>query len=321
MRIAATSPQKPRVMDLGDTGKRVRQLENTLKAEGLLKGKVDSTFDARTGKAVVAWKKQNNWVNDSPVVGRRLADELGLKGTFKKGEPEGTATPKTLRGASYNCKIHRNPEVVGRTVAQIAKSKNLDFIQLQEISTYRKQLEKIPGYKLITFPGSKDRGETGILVRDSIEAKFPKSIEADVGWTNVRGGVAQPRASTTVRLAGWLRVGSVHAPPGIDWKNGRPVGGEQRIRSYQSLTSKLAAHANRAQDRGLAVLLGGDWNEGAATGGRGSPSWLANKAGLKKYPTGGIDWQMASGLHLTKLRRGAKYGSDHPLVTFTVKAK
>lgn len=308
-------------MDLGDTGSKVRQLETKLKAEGLLKGKVDSTFDARTEKAVVAWKKQNHWLNDSAVVGRRLADELGLKGTFKKGEAEGSQTPKTLRGASYNCKIGRNAETVGRTVAQIAKSKNLDFIQLQEISTYRKQLEKIPGYRLITFPGSKDRGETGILVRDSLEAKFPKSVEADVGWTNVRGGVAQPRSTTTVRLAGWLRVGSVHAPPGIDWKNGRPVGGEQRIRSYQSLTKKLAAHANRAQARGLAVLFGGDWNEGARTGGPGSPSWLANKAGLKKHPTGGIDWVMSSGLELSKLRRGAKYGSDHPLVTYTVKAR
>lgn len=308
-------------MDIGDTGSRVRQLEKKLKAEGLLKGKVDNTFDARTEKAVVAWKQANNWRNDSGVVGRRLADELGLKGVFKKGEPEGSETPKTLRGASYNCKIDRNPAVVGKTVAQIAKSKKLDFIQLQEISTYRKQLENIPGYKLITFPKSKDRGETGILVRDGLEAKFPKSIEADTGWTNVRGGVAQPRASTTVRLAGWLRVGSVHAPPGIDWKNGKAVGGEARIRSYQSLTSKLAQHANRAQDRGLAVLLGGDWNEGANSSGLGSPSWLANKAGLKKHPTGGIDWMMSSGLTLSKLRRGAKYGSDHPLVTYTVKAR
>lgn len=320
MRVIAQKPQ-PRVMDIGDTGSKVRQLEKKLKAEGLLTGKVDNTFDARTEKAVVAWKKSNNWVNDSAVVGRRLADELGLKGTFKKGAAEGSETPKTLRGGSYNCKIDRNPAVVGRTVAQIAKSKNLDFLQLQEISTYRKQLENIPGYKLITFPKSKDRGETGILVREELEAKFPKSVEADTGWTNVRGGVAQPRSTTTVRLAGWLRVGSVHAPPGIDWKNGKPVGGEARIRSYQSLTKKLAAHANRAQERGLAVLLGGDWNEGATTGGPGSPSWLANKAGLKKHPTGGIDWMMSSGLALTKLHRGPKFGSDHPLVTYTVKAR
>jgi hypothetical protein len=98
------------------------------------------------------------------------------------------------------------------------------------------------------------------------------------------------------------------------------VGGEARIRSYQSLTQRLAAHANRLRERNpdVAVLFGGDWNEGASTGGPGSPSWLADKAGLKKYPTGGIDWQMGRGLKLEKLRRGPKFGSDHPLVTFTV---
>lgn len=315
MRIAT---KQPRVMNLGDTGPRVRDLEKTLKAEGLLKGAVDNTFDARTAKAVVAWKKEHEWKNTRPVVGQAMARALGLRGTFTSGSAEGTETPNKLRGATYNCRIGRDPQVVAKTVGQIARSRKLDFIQLQEISGYHKQLENIAGYKLITFPKSKDRGETGILVRDEVEAKFPKSVEAATGWTNVRGGVAQPRAATTVRLAGWLRVGSVHAPPGIDWKNGKPVGGEGRIRSYQSLTQRLAAHANRAQERGLAVLLGGDWNEGAATGGPGSPSWLAQKAGLKKFPTGGIDWQMGSGLKLEKLRRGPKFGSDHPLVTFTV---
>ena len=322
MRIAATKPQ-PRVMDVGDKGTRVRQLEKQLKAEGLLKGPVDGLFDARTEKAVVAWKKANAWSNTKPVVGQRLAAELGLRGTFTKGEPEGTATPKTLKDATYNCRIGRNPELVGKTVAHIAKSRKLDFIQLQEISGYHRQLEKIPGYKLITFPGSKDRGETGVLVRDELATGHEKSIEAATGWTNVRGGVAQPRAATSVRVAGWLQVGSVHAPPGIDWKNGRPVGGEARIKSYQSLTQRLAAHANRLRERNpdVAVLFGGDWNEGASTGGPGSPSWLASKAGLKKFPTGGIDWQMGRGLKLDQLRRGPKFGSDHPLVTFTVTRK
>jgi endonuclease/exonuclease/phosphatase (EEP) superfamily protein YafD len=108
---------------------------------------------------------------------------------------------------------------------------------------------------------------------------------------------------------------SVHAPPGIDWVNGVPRGGEQRNKSYQSLTSKLLRHVRRANE---AVLIGGDWNEGARTSGPGSPSWLAAKGGLKKYRNGRIDWEMARGAKLTDMHVGSAGGSDHRIVVFTV---
>lgn len=303
MKIALKHP----VLQLGSTGRRVEVLEKRLKALGELKGPIDDRFDARTAAAVVQYKRENGFANTRPRVGARMAIALNL--------PE-QKQPNKLKGASYNCKIHRPPAEVGKTVAHFLKSRDLDFMQLQEISGYHDVLNKIPGYKLVTFRNSKDHGETGVLVRDGIEAKHRQSIEAETGWTNVNGGVAQPRAATSVRVAGWLRVASIHAPPGIDWVNGRPVGGEARVKSYQSLTRKLAQAANRNPD--MAMLYGGDWNEGASTGGPGSPSWLAARAGMKKYPTGGIDWEMARGCVLTNLKRGPRGGSDHPLVTFTV---
>jgi exonuclease III len=305
MKIAASSKQP--VLQLGSTGRRVEVLEKRLKEQGLLKGPVDDRFDARTAAAVVKYKKQNGFTNFRPRVGAKMAMALNL--------PE-QKQPKTMKGASYNCEIHRNPAVVGKTVAHFLKSRDLDFMQLQEISGYHDVLNKIPGYKLITFKGSKDHGETGVLVRDGIEAKNAQSIEADTGWINQHNGIAQPRAATSVKLAGWLRVASIHAPPGINWVNGHPVGGEARIKSYQSLTAKLARAANRNPD--VAMLYGGDWNEGASTGGPGSPSWLAAKAGMKKYATHGIDWEMARGAVVKNIRRGPNGGSDHPLVTFTV---
>lgn len=305
-------------MRLGSTGPRVRQLEQKLKASGDLKGPVDNRFDAKTAKAVVAWKRENGWDAPKAVVGARMADELGIKGAFTAAEPEGSKTPSKMKGATYNCEIGRNPQVVKKTVADFAKKGDLDFMQLQEISGYHKELRSIPGYRLITFPGSKDHGETGVLVKKELLAQYPKSIEAATGWTNVHGGPAQPRASTSVKLAGWLRVASIHAPPGIDWKNGHAVGGSDRVKSYQSLTARLAAHANRVQSRGVAVLFGGDWNEGARTGGPGSPSWLAAQAGLKKHATGGIDWEMSSGCKVSNVKVGANGGSDHRIVTFTV---
>ena len=49
-----------------------------------------------------------------------------------------------------------------------------------------------------------------------------------------------------------------------------------------TLMEKLRGAARNAIDKGRAVLLGGDWNEGASTGGTWSPSWLASEADLNK---------------------------------------
>lgn len=296
---------------LGSTGTAVRALERKLVNQGYLDQPADTRFDKATARAVLAYKRDHGWDDPKPVVAERLASALNLTDQFDSG----SATPKTMKGGTYNAEIGRDPKHVANVVRGFLENQNLDFLQLQEISGYHRELERIPGYKLITFPGSKDRGETGVLVRDSIEAKFPRSHQADSGWTNVRGGKAQPRAATSVRIAGWLRVASVHAPPGIDWVNGRPVGAPARVKSYQSLMQKLLKQANRND---TALLIGGDWNEGARTGGPGSPSWLAAQAGLTKHANHSIDWEMSRGLRLQYLKPGPDGGSDHRLRTFTV---
>ena len=59
--------------------------------------------------------------------------------------------------------------------------------------------------------------------------------------------------------------------------------------------------------------------KGAATGGPGSPSWLAAHGKMQKHAHHSIDWEMSRGLKLTHTQvRGAGL-SDHNLVTFTVK--
>lgn len=319
MKVSAKRPH----LKLGSTGQRVQALEKKLKQLGHLEGKVDSTFDARTQAAVLEYKRLQGW-DPRPVVGDRMARSLGIASAPQSGggkEPTGTKTPSELKGATYNCKIGRKPAAVAKWLGDFAKAKKLDFVQLQEISGYHDALEKIPGYRLITFPKSKDHGETGVLVRDDIETKGARSLQSKIGWTNVRGGVAQPRAATSVRLAGWLRVVSVHAPPGIDWKNGQAVGPSQRIRSYGSLTEKLLGHSKRQAERNpdQGMIIGGDWNEGASTGGKWSPSWLAANGGFRKHRTGGIDWEMARGARVSDVKRGPDGGSDHHIVTFTVR--
>lgn len=317
--MRVTSQSQHHLLKIGSTGERVERLEERLKQLGHLKGPVDDTFDARTADAVQRYKRVQGW-KPRPVVGDRMADALELNRPHAHigAHAPGTRTPTTMRGGTYNCEIGRDPEKVAKFVEHAARSQNLDFLQLQEISGYHRALEKIPGYHLVTFPGSKDHGETGVLVKDDLKAQLPRSLQSDEGWTNVRGGVAQPRAATKVTLGGWLDVVSLHAPPGIDWKNGHAVGPEQRIKSYGSLMEKLRDAARTAIAKGRAVLLGGDWNEGARTGGKWSPSWLASQAGLHKDATGRIDWEMSHGARVTDMRVRDSGGSDHRLVTFTV---
>ena len=237
-------------------------------------------------------------------------------------------TPSTLKGATYNVERDRSPKQVQQWLGRFAKSQKLDFVQVQEINGYHEALEKIPGYHLVTFPKSKDHGESGILVKDDLLAKHAKSIQGEGGgWTTVRGGHAPPRAATAVQLAGWLEVVSAHQPPSVDWKNGHPVGPENRVKTYESLSEKLLAFAKQQlkSNPDQALLIGGDWNEPASTQGKWSPGWIAQQAGLtthggaKTHGNGRIDYEMSSGCQVSNVKAGPTGGSDHNIVTFTVR--
>ncbi len=298
---------------VGSHGPAVRALEQKLSSQGYLDGPVDGTFDQATARAVVKYKRDNGWDDPKPVVRDRMAAALGIDG-FQVG----TEKPKQMKGGTYNAELNRPPALVAKTIRGFLENQKLDFLQLQEISQYHDVLEKIPGYKLITFEGTRDRGETGILVREGIATSHERSHESDFGWETTKNTFSQPRAATSVKVAGWLRVASVHAPPGLDWVNGQPRGHADRVRSYRSLMEKLLKQANKND---TPLLIGGDWNEGASTGGPGSPSWLAAQAGLTKHANHSIDWEMSRGLKLKYFAPGPDGGSDHRLRTFTVTQK
>ena len=324
MRIV--SPQnrnsKSKVMTVGATGSKVQDLETKLKTRGYLKGKADGTFDAKTATAVSEFKKDHGWKGAHPagVVGSKLTDRLHLKGTFKAGatsEPtKGSETPRSMKGGTYNCLRDRDPNQVKKVVSGFLKQGKLDFLQVQEIQQYHKALNSIPGYHLVTFPGSRDHGESGVLVRDGLKESNKESIQSTKSYFTQSGSVAQPRAATAVKLAGWLNVASVHSPPAIDFVNGHAVGPERRVESYIDLSKHMVAYAKT--HKGESILFGGDWNEGSRSTGVGSPSWIAEQAGMKKSGNGRIDWAMAKGAKILNMKTGPHGGSDHRLVTYTV---
>ncbi|MDY7231910.1 peptidoglycan-binding protein [Hyalangium rubrum] len=327
-------------LHVGSTGNRVQKVEERLKSLGYLKGAADNRFDASTAKAVVDYKRDHGW-EEKPqgVVGERMARSLkraatttttSTATTTQASQTSGSGgknrTPSTLKGATYNVERDRNPQEVQKKLGNFAKSHDLDFIQLQEINGYHKALEKIPGYHLVTFPKSKDHGESGILVKDDLLTKHAQYIQGEGGWTTVRGGHAPPRAATAVQVAGWLKVVSVHQPPSVDWKNGQPVGPENRVDTYKSLSEKLLAFAKRQlkNNPDQALLIGGDWNEPESTRGKWSPHWLAQQAGMnthggvKTHGNGRIDYEMSTGCRVSNVKAGPTLGSDHNIVTFTV---
>ncbi|CAM4164234.1 peptidoglycan-binding domain-containing protein [Corallococcus exiguus] len=332
-----------RPLHVGSTGNRVQKVEERLKSAGYLKGAADDRFDAKTAKAVVAYKRDNGWEGKPQgVVGERMDQSLkrisatttpGTEGSTTAqtsaagGSDSKSKTPSQLKGATYNVERDRNPQDVKKWLGDFAKKNKLDFVQLQEINGYHKALENIPGYHLVTFPGAKDHGETGILVKDSLLQGQKTSIQGEGGgWTTVRGGHAPPRAATAVKLAGWLQVVSAHQPPSVDWKGGEPVGPKNRVSTYKSLSEKLLGFAQRkiAKNPDEGLLIGGDWNEPASTKGKWSPGWIAQQAGMtthggvESHGHGKIDYAMSYGCKVSNVRAGPTGGSDHNIVMYTV---
>ncbi|WP_170115663.1 peptidoglycan-binding domain-containing protein [Melittangium boletus] len=325
-------PHPHRPLHVGSTGSRVQKVEERLESLGYLKGAADDRFDAGTAKAVVDYKRDHGWTGKPQgVVGERMARSLknitATQASPTNGNGGKNKTPSTLKGATYNVERDRKPKEVREWLGDFAKRQKLDFVQVQEINDYHKALENIPGYHLVTFPKSKDGGESGILVKDDLLAKNATYIQGEGGgWTTVRGGHAPPRAAPAVQLAGWLKVVSVHQPPSVDWKNGKPVGPENRVKTYASLSEKLLAFAKQQLKRNpdQALLIGGDWNEPASTQGKWSPGWIAQQAGMnthggvKTHGNGRIDWEMSKGCRVSNIKAGPTGGSDHNIVTFTV---
>ncbi|HEX8704492.1 MAG TPA: peptidoglycan-binding protein [Myxococcaceae bacterium] len=338
MRTKAHRPH----LHVGSTGGRVQKVEERLKSLGYLKGPADERFDARTAKAVVDYKRDHGWEGEPQGgVGERMACSLKhtsaastaststatTEASSTSGSGGKNRTPSTLKGATYNVERDRSPAEVQDKLRRFTKQNDLDFIQLQEINGYHKALEKIPGYHLVTFPKSKDHGESGILVKDDLLTKKEQYIQSEGGWDTVRGGRAPPRAAPAVQLAGWLKVVSVHQPPTVDWKNGQISGPPNRVDTYKSLTEKLLAFAKRQlkNNPDQALLIGGDWNEPDTTKGKWSPRWLAQQAGMtthggmKTHGHGSIDYELSAGCKVSNIKAGPNMGSDHNIVTFTVR--
>jgi endonuclease/exonuclease/phosphatase (EEP) superfamily protein YafD len=192
----------------------------------------------------------------------------------------------------------------------------LDFLCLQEAQGYTAALRGLaPDYVLIS-PGPGH--ETAILVRSTayVDERDRVPMARDT-WLTTLGNEATIRTMVICRLDGWLTVTSLHLPPSVYWRHGRPHGPTARVRVYRQIIRRLSRWVAYREG---SLLVAADWNEPADTSGRWSPRWLANVTGSRIATNGGIDYVLSRGCHVSNMRPVSdRGGSDHRAHIFTIR--
>lgn len=219
------------------------------------------------------------------------------------------------------CNVHATsrPWLLFPWLFTLLRVLRVDVVLLQELTPrHVRKLERRRAWRLLEDGGS------GVLARKRLAWDWPKVAELGRGWYGWR--VKRMHAGRTmphVRVAGWLRVGSLHGPPGVGFTpDGRMTGVDDRRAAWQSWMLALARLLERrttpGEYAGTAELWGGDWNEGRMSTGRLSPSWLARRYGLTLAGRG-IDYVGVRGCQVTRWRRvGRGPGMDHDAVLYVV---
>lgn len=221
------------------------------------------------------------------------------------------------------CNVHTTsrPWLLFPWLFTLCTLRRVDVVLLQELTPrHVRALDRRNGWRLLTAHGG-----AGVLARRRLAWDHPKVTSLGRGWYGWRTrSMHEGRRMPHVRVAGWLRVGSLHGPPGVGFDAaGRMTGVDDRRASWQSWMLALARLLERRTmpadpNAGTAELWGGDWNEGRRSVGRLSPSWLARRYGLALVGRG-IDYVAVRGCQVSSWRRvGRGPGMDHDAVLYVV---
>jgi endonuclease/exonuclease/phosphatase family metal-dependent hydrolase len=227
----------------------------------------------------------------------------------------------TLRGGTFNLLYGRDPERVIREVSRLFDKHGLGFLCVQEFSDYRDDF-KAAGWTVVPEHGP---CESGVLVAPGVAVdEVSRHVYGD-GWITVRGGRFPAAVHNEVRLAGWLRVRSVHLPTPTFWPNGRLMAPAERADDLRATMRGLWRFLARPGFWN-ARLVAGDWNEPPQTVGQWTPRWLARTTGSRlAVPTsreghGRIDYAVVKGARVVEIFKDTTIPelSDHEPVIFKV---
>lgn len=212
--------------------------------------------------------------------------------------------PTSLHGGIFNCAAGRRPAIVGASVAAILDAHPLDFLLLSEANRAARELRQIDGYRLL----GPTRSGSAVLVRLGVKVTLQRVIPGSpIPWT-FRGKVKPRRRFATCLLGGWLRVVSVHMEPNPDAGNARVLRG----RAYAGTLARLKRWVDARP--GYPIVMAGDWNKPSTSPdvqALGS-AWHVGAPRQACYP-------ITRRAHVRDLCAVREGGSDHPLVTFTVR--
>lgn len=231
---------------------------------------------------------------------------------------------KKLQGGSYNLRYGRPQLAVKSEVERLLKKHNLDFLAVQEAEDYWRVLNNIKGYKYFSTRTYRGGTENGILVREGLKTSKPMFDSFGDGWITDRGGNHAPVSLSRVKIAGWLRVGSIHAPTPIYFGKSGPSGPEERLDDFMLLMKKVYRYLKFAGKTSKIIV--GDWNEPLSTKTPWSPGWIAakTKATVKDTEStsgfGRIDYPMGKNVKFDRVFKDLEINenSDHEPVIFTV---
>lgn len=232
-----------------------------------------------------------------------------------------TAAPTTLKGFTWNVHVGRSPKMVQQVVADLLTTYNADVAVLQEAASYYRVLRALPGYRLYTGQADREGRSTCVLVRRGIPVPRVRLLVTRLAWWGPKAGKRHVgRTFPVVDLGRWRgprwRVVGIHRVPGGP-RGGTLTHGRNRP-EWNAEHVELVTLAHRRSSQRRALVMPGDWNcEADDEHPRGVWAY-AQAVGAMILPTRTkVDHVVVRGCH-GKARRRENYGSDHPLVTFTL---
>lgn len=221
--------------------------------------------------------------------------------------PPRPAPPRPPRVARIMlCNLHATSKpvlVVPWLVLQCTR-RDVDAVLLQECTPrHAAVLRRVPGWTLVRLRGA--AGEA-IFVRQRahtdavVQPASPEWMGKNTGRPHVG------RVIPSVLLNGWLRIASIHLPPG--WVDGPP----DRRSAGRVYMQNLRKLAKQHRDRSEARFYGGDWNA--------KPDEVKGSIGLGAFVgPDAIDHARAARCKVTRVRRIRRGpGMDHAAWLYVV---